>query len=98
MPIRYVIELITLAALWGASFLFMRIAAPEFGPILLIEIRLAIAAAFLLPLLYVRKGFSQLRTNAKPLALLGIFNSALPFTLFAFATLTLSAGLTSVAH
>lgn len=44
---RDLIELMLLAALWGASFLFMRVAAPEFGPIALIAVRVTIAAAFL---------------------------------------------------
>lgn len=43
------IDLLRLAARWGAFFLSMRVAAPESGPVLLIEIRVAVAALFLLP-------------------------------------------------
>ena len=45
MKRRWLGELVLLAALWGASFLFMRAAAPEFGPMPLIGVRVAVAAA-----------------------------------------------------
>ena len=51
MRVRDAIDLILLAALWGGSFLFTRMAVHEFGPIPLIELRTGIAALFLLPLL-----------------------------------------------
>ena len=41
--------LLTLGALWGLSFLFIRVAAPEFGPVALIEVRVALATVVLLP-------------------------------------------------
>lgn len=80
----------------GASFLFMRIAVPEFGPVPLIFVRVAIAAVLLLGLLVWRGGAGDLRSNAGALVLLGGMNTAVPFSLFAFTKLTLSAGLTSV--
>ncbi len=49
---RNVAELLLLSALWGASFLLLRIASPVFGPILLIEIRVAIALLVLLPFMF----------------------------------------------
>lgn len=87
---------IVLAALWGASFLFMRIATPEFGPVALIGLRVAIAAAVLVPLAGRSLKLRERRRDIAPLVLLGVLNSALPFTLFAFATLSLTAGFTSV--
>jgi len=44
---REALELVLLGAIWGSSFLFMRVAAPEFGPLALIEVRVAIAALLL---------------------------------------------------
>lgn len=85
-----------LGAVWGASFLFMRIAAPEFGPLVLVELRVAIAAIVLLPVLLLRENASAMRTNWKKLAFLGVVNSAVPFYLFAFSTLTLTAGYASI--
>ncbi|WKE65362.1 DMT family transporter [Gallaecimonas kandeliae] len=96
MPRRYIPELLLLAALWGASFLFMRVSAPAFGPVPLIALRVAVAALVLLPVLAWRGQLPQLRQHVKPLAVVGLANSALPFTLFAFATLYLTAGLTAI--
>ena len=96
MKTRDLIELLLLAAIWGASFLFMRVASPEFGPIPLIEMRVAIAAVFLLAVLAWRAGLSGLRGKAVPLTVLGAVNSALPFSLFAYATLYVTAGFAAV--
>lgn len=97
MSIVSALQLMLLAALWGASFLFMRTAAPEFGAIVLIGLRTGIAALFLLLVLLVlhRKEVSLIWRNWRPLLVLGIFNTALPFCCFAFATLYLEAGLTA---
>ncbi len=51
MKQRDILDLVMLAALWGASFLFTRIAAPAFGAFALAEVRIAVAALMLLPLL-----------------------------------------------
>ena len=83
MVTRDRIEFVLLSAIWGSSFLFMRVAAPEFGPIALTGLRIAIAAVFLLALLAWRGNARQLVDNALPLSALGILNSALPFSLFA---------------
>jgi drug/metabolite transporter (DMT)-like permease len=90
------IELLLLAAMWGASFLFMRVAAPAFGPAALILLRVAIATACLLPILLARGEGPMLLKAWLPLTVVGLLNSALPFCLFAYATLSLSAGFTAV--
>ena len=92
------LELILLAAIWGASFLFMRIAVPEFGTFALAELRVAIGALFLLLVLVWRGGTRDMRPVVVPLAVVGIFGSALPFALFAFGTLTISAGTAAVVN
>ena len=91
-----VLELLTLAALWGGSFLFMRVAAPPFGPVALIALRVAIASCFLVPMLTLRGGMGALRTHWPHLLAVGVLNSAIPFCMFAYAELTLTAGFTSV--
>jgi len=89
-------ELLLLAALWGGSFLFMRIAAPELGPIWLIELRVLLSGLTLLPwLLYWGLG-GQVRTHWRSLAVVGLLNSALPFSLLAFMSLSLPAGTTAI--
>jgi drug/metabolite transporter (DMT)-like permease len=89
-------ELMALAALWGASFLFMRIAAPEFGPVALTALRVAGATLFLLPLLAWRGQLGALRAHGKAIGVVGLVNSALPFALFTLAALALNAGLSSI--
>ena len=85
-----------LGAIWGASFLFMRVAAPEFGAVPLIAARVGIAAAFLIPVLARRVGLRSLYEHAPELLVIGAINSAIPFSLFAFAVLSVTAGFASV--
>jgi drug/metabolite transporter (DMT)-like permease len=96
MNARNATELVLLAALWGASFLFMRIGAPEFGPVALVFVRVAGASALLLPLLAAQGQLGALRQHWRPLLVVGLLNSALPFALFTVAALTLSAGLSGI--
>lgn len=93
---RDLVDLVALGFLWGASFLFMRIAGPEFGAFALVEVRVAIAALVLLPMLIARGQFHELKDNWVALGVLGIHNTALPFVLFTWATLFLSAGVSSI--
>jgi drug/metabolite transporter (DMT)-like permease len=85
-----------LAAVWGASFLFMRVAAPVLGPVPLIALRVGIAAAILLPLLAARGGLPALRGRWRHLLAVAVLNSALPFVLLAWATLSVTAGFASI--
>ncbi len=96
MKTRDLVDLFVLGAIWGASFLFMRVAAPEFGAIPLIFARVGIAAIFLIAVLARRGGLSQLYPNAAQLTFLGAVNSAIPFSLFAYAVLFVTAGFASV--
>jgi len=98
MRTRDLLDLFTLAALWGASFLFMRHAAPAFGPIALVEVRVSIAAVMLAGLLLLRGESAQLRAYAGPLTFVGIVNSALPFVLFTYATLYVTGGFAAIVN
>ncbi len=81
---RTPLELLTLGAIWGSSFLFMRIAANPFGPFALVEVRLALGALVLLPFLWRER--AHFRAGMWPrLAMIGAINSAIPFLLFAWA-------------
>jgi drug/metabolite transporter (DMT)-like permease len=91
-------ELVLLAALWGASFLFMRLGAHEFGPIALAAVRVGLASAMLIPLLASRGQLAELRKHWKGLLLVGALNSAIPFALFSFAALSITAGLSSIVN
>ena len=93
---RDLADLLALAALWGASFLFMRVGAAEFGPLALAFVRVAGASLLLLPLLWWRGQGASLRPHWRPLLVVGLVNSALPFALYALAALVLSTGLMSI--
>ncbi len=88
--------LFILAAMWGGSFLFIRVSAPVLGPVVLGEVRVGLAAAALL--LYA--GFSRhrpaLRTRWKSYLMLGLLNAAIPFVLIATAELHLTAALAAI--
>ena len=90
------LELISLAALWGASFLFMKLGAAEFGPVALSFVRVAGASALLLPLLAYQGQMPALRRHWPAILVVGITNSALPFLCFNYAALSINAGLSAV--
>lgn len=89
-------ELLLLAALWGASFLFMKMGAFEFGAVALVAVRVALAAAVLLPLAAAQGLLPVLRQHWRVIGFVGVVNSALPFALFAWAVLSITAGSSSV--
>ena len=92
----WLFDLVLLGALWGASFLFMRVGAREFGAVPTAAVRVGIAAVFLLPLLFWRGQAGALAQHWKPILLIGVINSGLPFALFSFALLTINSGLGAV--
>lgn len=96
MTRRDLTELVMLGAIWGASFLFMRLGAGEFGPIALAFLRVAGASLMLMPLLMQRGELGALRKHWRAIAVVGIVNSAVPFVLFAVAALVLTTALMSV--
>lgn len=96
MTRRDLADLFMLGALWGASFLFMRLGAAEFGPVALVFVRVAGAVLLLLPLLAWRGELGALRTHWRAIAAVGLVNSVLPFLLFAVAALVLTTALMSV--
>jgi drug/metabolite transporter (DMT)-like permease len=96
MSLRDTLNLIALGALWGASFLFIRVAAPEFGPIALMEVRVVLACAVLLPLVFARRALPEIAANWRPIALMGVLHYALPFCLYAYSMLTLTGGFSAI--
>jgi drug/metabolite transporter (DMT)-like permease len=89
--------LVTLAALWGASFLLIRIAVPAFGPFSLMAGRVVVSALLLgIGLRVTGRRPSGLRANARHLLVLGALNAALPFTLVAASELQLPASVAAV--
>lgn len=90
------VVLVFLAALWGGSFLFLRIASPVLGPVWLIEIRVLLASLALWSFVVKMGLTTEIKANFRSLFLVGCLNSAIPFLLISFATLSLPAGFTAI--
>ena len=86
MELKYWIVLTFLGAIWGSAFIFIKIAAPEFGAIGLVQARLIIASLVFVPLLLRKKYLILLKPAWKHSLLLAITNNAVPFVLFSFAS------------
>lgn len=89
-------KLLILASIWGGSFLFMRIAATPLGPAMLIEARVLFAALTLLLVSIYLKKTLKFTAHTRHFFILGLFNTALPFLLFAYAAQTLNASTLSI--
>jgi drug/metabolite transporter (DMT)-like permease len=96
MNLSVVFEFVLLAAIWGASFLLMKLGASEFGPFATAFLRVLLASVFLLPLLVWRGHFGALRAKWGRILVVGVLNSGIPFALFGFAVLHINTGLTSI--
>jgi drug/metabolite transporter (DMT)-like permease len=96
MPFQLIAEFLLLAALWGASFLFMRLGAAELGALPTAGVRVALAALFLLPVFLVRDVRGDFSKRSAHILFVGLLNSGIPFALFAFAVMHISTGLTSI--
>lgn len=91
------IELVALGAIWGGSFLFMRVAAGDFGPIALVQVRITLGALSLSPFLWRSRGAISPVLWMR-LAIVGLLNSAIPFTLFAWGAERAPAGVGAIAN
>lgn len=92
----WIADFVLLAAIWGSSFLFMRLGTVEFGALPTAAVRVAVAAVFLMPLLWLRGLTPQLRQHWKPVFVVGVLNSGIPFVLFSFALLSITTGLSAI--
>jgi drug/metabolite transporter (DMT)-like permease len=88
--------LLSLAAVWGGSFLFIRLAVPTMGPIALIEARVLLAALTLAAYAWITHRPFVPGKAWQAYLLLGAMNAAIPFTLIAFAELHLTASLAAI--
>jgi drug/metabolite transporter (DMT)-like permease len=88
--------LLLLGAIWGASFLFISAAAHDFGPLALMFVRVLIAGLVLLVYAAILKNTPDWRRFWRVFLIVGLLNSALPFTLIAFSELKLTASLAAI--
>jgi drug/metabolite transporter (DMT)-like permease len=90
------VSLVLLGVLWGGGFLFVRIAVPAFGPVALVDVRVLLAGMVLLLWVIARGELPPFWRRWREYLVLGALNVALPFTLIAWAALTISASLGSI--
>ncbi|MEW9799700.1 DMT family transporter [Alteromonas sp. CYL-A6] len=96
MGIGQLLALLLLAAIWGASFIFMRVAAPEFGIYVLVAVRTILATAVLMPVMVLSGAMGEFRRHWRAIAVVGLVNTAIPFVLFNYSSLHLEAGVNAI--
>ena len=96
LSLKQLTALLALAALWGASYIFIRVAVEPIGPVLLMFIRAAMTAAILLAYARARRIQLNIREHWRKFLVLGFFGSALPFTLIAWAELTVTGSMAAI--
>jgi drug/metabolite transporter (DMT)-like permease len=98
MRTSHVAGLVVLAAIWGGSFIFMRVLAPVIGPVATTDARVLIAGVALLVYMRARGLPLDFIRHWKEYLIIGVFNSAVPFVLFAYSALHVPAAYSAVAN
>ncbi|URM27758.1 DMT family transporter [Pseudomonas frederiksbergensis] len=91
-----ILRMLSLAAIWGASFLFMRVIAPVIGTIPTAFFRVSIAAVGLLVILGLMRISWDFKGKLKTVMMLGVINSGIPATLYSVAAQVLPAGYSAI--
>jgi drug/metabolite transporter (DMT)-like permease len=94
----YVTLLLSLAAVWGASFMFIEIALDDLAPTTLMAGRLVVASLVLTGLMAARGTLGRLRRAGRRAFALGVINSAIPFTLIAWGQEHIDSGVAAIAN
>lgn len=98
MSLKDLRDLFVLAAIWGGSFLFLRLAVHDFGPIALVEMRVGISALFLLIVAAYMRRLSHFTQNWRIISLGGIISVALPFLCYGYAAQSLTTGFMAIVN
>ena len=98
----YVPLLLIVGGIWGASYLFIKVAVREIEPTAMMDLRLLLAAAVLLPILAVRLGLKgsvrEIRSTGTGAFILGVTNMAFPFVLIAWGEKHIDSGVAAIAN
>jgi drug/metabolite transporter (DMT)-like permease len=95
---RYAGYLLVLGAVWGSSYLFIKVGVRDLSPAALIEIRLLSAAPVMVAFAVRRYGWNALRAAWRESFVLGVLNAAVPFTLIAWGEKYVDSGVAAVAN
>ena len=96
MTRRSLALLVGLSAIWGSSFLFIKLGVDEVEPSVVALGRVVVGAAILVPIAAARGGLGLLRGHVRTVAALGLLNNAVPFWLLGFAETRIDSGLAGV--
>lgn len=96
MSSKNILKLIILSAIWGGSFIFMRMISPRLGPILTASMRTLLAGICLLILFKVTHYKINWKRDYKQFLVIGVVNSSIPFYMFAYAALHIPASLSAI--
>jgi drug/metabolite transporter (DMT)-like permease len=98
----YLPLLAIVAAIWGSSYMFIKVAVDEIEPTAMMCLRLILAAAVLVPVLFVRVGarsaLAEMRATGRGAFVVGLLNAALPFTLIAWGEKHIDSGIAAIAN
>jgi drug/metabolite transporter (DMT)-like permease len=98
----YVALLLLLAAIWGASFMFIKIAVDELAPTTTMALRLVFSAIPLLAIVVYKRGFApatgEMRSIVRAAMILGVLSTALPFTLIAWGETRIDSGVAAIGN
>jgi drug/metabolite transporter (DMT)-like permease len=98
----YLPRLLFLSSLWGASYLFIKVAVLEMAPAAVMSLRLLLAAAVLVGVLVLRMGWrpavAALRATGRHGVVLGVINGAVPFWLIAWGETHIDSGIAAIAN
>jgi drug/metabolite transporter (DMT)-like permease len=102
MSRTYLPLLVLLAALWGASFMFIKVANRDFEPTTMMLLRVGIAAVMLFAVFGAQRGFRRAARDIRGLGrhgvVLGLVSAALPFTLIAWGEKHIDSGVAAIAN
>lgn len=96
MNVRQIVLLITISAIWGGSFIFMRVLSPVYGPVFTSSLRLLSASLFLYGYIRIRNETIEWKRHMKWFVIIGVLNSAIPFTLYGIAALYIPASISVI--
>ena len=98
MKRSYVFPLLLLSAIWGSSYMFIKVGIRDFSPPAMVELRLLLAGAVLVAFLAVRRGLRAVRPALAPGAVVGVVGMAIPFLLISWGETHIDSGVAAVAN
>jgi drug/metabolite transporter (DMT)-like permease len=93
----YLPQALLVSAIWGSSYMFIKVGIRDFSPAALVELRLLTAGAVLVPFVAARRGLPALRPAVRPGAVVGVIGMAVPFLLISWGETHVDSGTAAVA-